>query len=307
MIFHKHIIITLLIGFCLATTHNTALAKPTGLSKDALSRLAQIEDSLVVFADSMLKTEFMDERMPYCVKFTKTLRQALDMEGSFAYPFSKLDQKIRIVTADDKKFRIFNWLVSPSPSLVRYFGVIQMNAEEPQYFPMKDYSDKLEKNATTSTLTPEHWYGCELYNMTSTIINGQKAYLLFGFNNDGFTSSKKILDVLTFDNGKPYFGLPIFNVPDNKNRNLVQQNRIIFEFKKTATCFLNYDAEKKMILFDRLESEITDPNRKNTYIPTGQLDGLRFDNGQYIYVTEAVKVLRLRDGQAPVDGVLNSN
>jgi hypothetical protein len=280
-------------------------AQKSNIGSDEAQELGQLEDSLVVLADSMLHAPVTDERIEFCVRFTKKLRAAFEVPGSFNYPFSRLATKIHILYPDDKSFRIFNWLIVPSENLRRYYGAIQMAGEEPRYFPLRDYSDHLEKDAETLTLNSSQWYGCEYYKIMTQVIQGQKAYLLFGFNSNGMTSNKKLLDILSFDNQGPLFGAPVFMMPDLRGQRLVRQNRVILEYKKDAQIYLNYDDEKKMILFSRLASEITDPNRKNTYIPTGQIDGLRWEGNVYMFVRDAIPVLKLQDGQAPINGVMN--
>lgn len=275
------------------------------IDKEALSRLSQLEDSLVVLADSMYNVPVPDFRIDFCVRFTKTLRQALDIPNSFYYPFTKLEQKVHFLYPEDKSFRIINWMIAPSDMMRRYYGAIQMQGASLKLFPLRDYSDKLERGAETATLNADQWYGCEYYKIMAQTIQGEKMYLLFGFNSNGMTSNKKILDIMSLTENGPVFGAPVFLLPDARGQRLVPQNRMILEYKKTAQASLNYDAAKSMIMFNRLMSEINDPARKNTYIPTGQTDGLRLENGQYIYVKDAMPVLKLQDGQAPIDGVMS--
>jgi hypothetical protein len=283
----------------------SSYAQKNSIGSEETEQLGQLEDSLVVLADSMLHAGVTDDRIEFCVQFTKKLRAAFEVPGSFNYAFSKLSSKIHIIYPDDKSFRIFNWLIVPSENIRRYFGAVQMAGEEPRYFPLRDYTDHLEKDAETLTLNSNQWYGCEYYKIMSQMVRGQKAYLLFGFNSNGMTSNKKVLDIMSFDAQGPLFGAPVFMMPDARGQRLVQQNRVILEYKKDAQIYLNYDEAKKMILFSRLASEITDPNRKNTYIPTGQMDGLRWENNVYMFVRDAVPVLKLQDGQAPINGVMN--
>jgi len=277
----------------------------SSLSKESQETLGQLEDSLVALADSMIQAPVPDDRIDFCVRFTKKLRSAFEIAGSFDYPFSRLAGKIHILNADDKSFRIFNWLIAPSENIRRYYGAIQMAGEEPRFYPLKDFSSNLEKDAATTTLNADHWYGCEYYKILSQTIGGQKVYLLFGFNSAAMGSNKKLIDVLSFDPQGPMFGAPVFVVPDDRGERMTQVSRFILEYKKDAQIYLNYDDSKKMILYSRITSEIADPNRKSTYIPTGQIDGLKQESDVYRFVKDAVPVLKLQDGQAPIDGVMS--
>lgn len=277
-------------------------ARGQGSGNTETLSLTQLEDSLVVMADSMKLVPIPDYRMDYCARFVKHLKTALETPGSFNYPFTRLSEKIHILTADDKSFRIFNWLVIPSTTTRRYFGAVQMAGEEARFYPLKDRSQEIDRTAATAIVGNDSWYGCEYYKIMPLQINGARAYLLFGYNTNG-NSNKKLLDVLSFTDRGPEFGASVFTVPDTRGQ-MVQQSRFILEYKKEAEVFLNYDNEKKMIVFNRIASEVSDPNRKSTYIPTGQMDGLRWDRDRFTYIRDAIPVLKLQDGQAPVDGVM---
>ena len=281
---------------------NPSFGQINKIDKEDLVLLNQLEDSLVVTADSMLNTGIPDDRIAYCVRFTKYLRKSMDIPESYNYPFDSLAKRIHIIYPDDKAFRIFNWMVAPTNTLRRYYGAIQQ--PDGKYFPLKDRSEELETDVEMASLSNERWFGCEYYKILSQNILGQKSYLVFGFSANGPSSNKKILDVLSFSGNGVSFGAPIFMMPDLKGQRLIPKSRVILEYKKSAQVSLNYDESKKMIMFNRLASEINDPNRKNTYAPTGQTDGLRLENGQYIFVRDAIPVLKLQDGQAPVDGVM---
>lgn len=277
------------------------------IDKEGMAELTRLEDSLMVIADSMYNAPIPDYRMDYCVKFAKTLRKALDVPNSFYYPFTKLEQKVHILYPEDKSFRIINWMIAPSEILRRYYGAIQLQSAELKLYPLRDFSDKLDQGAETATLNADQWYGCEYYKVMAQNIQGEKMYLLFGFSSNGTTSNKKILDIMSITPNGPVFGAPVFLLPDARGQRLVPKSRMILEYKKAAQVSLNYDAAKGMIMFNRLMSEINDPNRKNTYIPTGQTDGLRLENGQYMFVKDAIQVLKLQDGQAPIDGVMSGS
>ena len=108
---------------------HTAVAQGS-LSGDGLRQMRAMEDSLMSVADSMFTAFFPDERPVYCEKFVKQLVRTLKTENSYSYPFDKLKKKINIIGPDDNAFRIFNWMVIPSESNLRYYGAIQMPSEK---------------------------------------------------------------------------------------------------------------------------------------------------------------------------------
>ena len=78
-------------------------------------------------------------------------------------------------------------------------------------------------------------------------------------------------------------------------------NRFILEYKKEVQVSMNWNEEKNVIIFDKLVSQVNDPHRKYTFVPSGQYDGLRWDNETWNYVRDLIPVTILEDGEAPSD------
>ena len=64
---------------------------------------------------------------------------------------------------------------------------------------------------------------------------------------------------------------------------------------------MNWNEEKKVIIFDKLVSITNDPGRKYTYAPSGGYDGFVWRNENWTYVQDLIPVTILQDGQAPPD------
>ena len=56
----------------------------------------------------------------------------------------------------------------------------------------------------------------------------------------------------------------------------------------------------KMIIYDHLISENNQPDKKYTYIPDGDYEGFKWENGKWLHV-DKVFTFKLQDGQAPVE------
>lgn len=273
------------------------------LSEESKAIIVENEKELVQLADSMLRSPIPDDRPDFGFRFAKLLKVTLDIEGSAQYPFDSLSQKIHIIQPEDKSFRIFNWLVQPGNFMIRYYGIIQR--KDGKLFPLLNYSDRIEVDqAQNASLNINKWYGGEYYNIKDVTVGKQKYYVLFGWNRDGSYSYKKFLDVLYFADDDAWFGAPLFNIPSADGRRMQKLSRVIWEYKPGSSFSLNYDPQLKMITFDRMRSEINNPLRKNSYVPTGQTDGLKWEKNQWVFVNEAIPILHLEDGGAPIDGVL---
>lgn len=271
------------------------------MSKASFAQDAQLkvmEDSLVITADSMYNAFIPDERTLYNEKFVKQLVRALKMQGSYSYPFDELQKKINILYPEDKTFRIFNWSIAPTDITRRYYGAIQMNSAGLKLYPLFDYSGSLSKGAEDSVLTDGKWYGALYYRIMPNDVDGQTVYTLFGLNASSAISNKKLMDPMTITAKGPVFGAPIFNVR-SQGRPSERINRFIIEYKKEVQASMNWDADLNAVYFDKLVSQVNDPNRKYTYVPSGEYDGFKWDNGYWNYVQNLIPIDALKDGQAP--------
>lgn len=293
----KIFLLTISLFFGISLINNSHAQKLSSLEK---SHFENLEDSLVVLADSMLRTPLHTDRKEYGFKFANLLKHTLELENSFLYPFEKLGKTIHVVQPDDKKFRIFNWLVAPAENMRRYYGVIQTATS---IFPLHDNSKDLSPQIFSQTLDRKQWYGNEIYKLQTFKKGKETFYLWYGLNTDGIYTNKKSLDALFFKDGVPYFGLPIFEYKDIESDNYKLYYRLIWEYSKVTGFTLNYDEERDMILFDRLQSVVNKAERKNTYAPSGQTEGLKWKRDYFEYLEEAIPILQLEDGGAPVDGV----
>ncbi len=275
------------------------------LSGEALAKMKLQEDTLVKIADSLYADMMDEDRIEACYHFIKQLKTALKEENSFAYDFPQLQKKINIMYPKDKSFRLMNWEVKFANTVRRYYGVIQANSKDMVLFPLVDYSPNIEKGIEDSVLTAGKWMGCQYYNMIEQDINGRPMYFLFGINRTGILSNKKLVDVLYFSQGKPVFGAPLF-VP-NEREPYKTVTRFVLEYKKDATPTLNFDPEMNMIIFDKMASEIGDKNRKYSYVPVGDYEGMRFEGGRWIHQSQVVQIMELQNGQAPTEKPFNFN
>ncbi len=268
------------------------------LSEDDRMELVAMEDTLVGLADSMYNAFIPDQRPGYCEKFVKHLVRSLKIPNSWTYDFPKLKEVINIIAPDDNAFRIFNWQIIPQPNQVRYYGAVQLPAEELKLYPLIDYSHELTSGLEDSILTNTRWYGALYYRIHTHELEGNKIYTLFGLNAAGLVSNKKVLDPMRFTENGLVFGAPVFNYSSESNP-AVSVKRFVMEYKKDVSASLNWDKDLNMIYFDRLASQMNDPNRKYTFAPTGQYDGFRLYQGKWTFVRDLIPIQNFKDGEAP--------
>lgn len=262
-----------------------------------LSYIQKMEDTLVFLADSMLHTPVTDARIDGSYAFIKGMKRFLETRESFEYVPTKLKKRISIIQPDDKRFKIYSWEVVRSNVEVRYYGALQL--PDGSYQPLIDASDQVLRGAEDSTFFNMRWYGAYYYNILQRKIGEQDAYFLLGYNGNAINGDKKIVDAFGFDRkGRAIFGAPIFSLSENKNR--VTRMRFILNYQKGAKVSMNYDKERNMIIYDHCESSVGDINKKNTYVPDGTYDGLKWDGRYWQQYLNVVKIQATPAGQAPL-------
>lgn len=90
----------------------------------------------------------------------------------------------------------------------RYKGAIQLKTPDGslKLIPLYDGADFTER-PIDSVRTNENWIGALYYNIVLKKFNNKNYYTLIGYDENDARSTKKWLEVLTFDNNnKPLFG-----------------------------------------------------------------------------------------------------
>ncbi len=290
----------------------------TGLTVDAqrisaadLKILSKKEDSLKSFVKNVIVDSFTAGRMRSDSHFVKTLVRSLQVKNSFYYPFDSV-KGIGKIYAPDSSFRIITWQISFDDYYCRQRGAIQYRTPNGslKLVPLWDASEFTD-NPTDSVRTKDNWIGAVYYNIIQTEHNGKKFYTLFGFDANSIRSNKKWLEVLSFDSrNMPVFGGKFFSFKNDSIKK-PDQHRFSIEYKKEASTMFNYEPDLGIILVDHLISESDEPELPYTYVPDGDYEGFKWENGKWVHIDKVFNE-RLEDGQAPMpdpikDGKGNTN
>lgn len=277
-------------------TGNICVAQHLSLSEKKL--LQKKEDSLKVFAVQILKGRSAQERFTADSQFTKTFVRALQTKNSFYYPFDSLTTIAKVIP-EDNTFRIFTWQLPINGEMVRQHGAIQMRTPDGslKLFPLIDKTD-LIKNINDTITSNLAWVGALYYKIIEKKAFGKTFYTLLGFDDNNLSSDRKIIEVLTFKDGKPVFGGSFFNFMDN-SLHKKSIARYIMEYKKNASPRLNFDSELNLIILEHLISETGEPQKKYTYIPDGDYEGLKWQDGKWVYIEKVFNQIT-PEGQVPL-------
>jgi len=282
-----------LLGCIRQTQAQTYLSRP--VRKDLQVR----EDSLKSLSDSVINAEDPAVRLRCDSQFVRTLVRALKIKNSFYYPFDSLLPISRLY-APDSAFRIFTWQYKRDDLVYLQEGTIQMAQPDGslKLYPLFDVSMFTAK-PLDSVRTRRNWIGAVYYRIIEKVYEGNKYYTLLGFDDYSSTSNKKWLEVLTFrGNGEPAFGGPYISFREDSVHKPVQY-RYNIEYKKDAATRFNYDPQMDMILFDHLVPEGDEPLRKDSYIPDGDFEGFKWEEGQWVHIEKKIFDFKLKDGQFP--------
>jgi len=262
-------------------------------------KLRAKEDTLKEYSLYLNTDSLPEDRMISDSIFTKTLVRALQIKNSFYYPFDSL-LGISKIYSPDSTFRIITWNISFDDYYARQKGAIQLRTTDGslKLLPLRDVSEFTDK-PEDSVRTRNNWIGAMYYNIIKTQFRGKNYYTLFGFDNNNAQSSMKWIEVLTFnEKNEPVFGGPFFSYQKDSIPK-PSKYRFNIEFKKGTRVLVNYIDDMEMILVDHLISESDQPDLPWTFVPDGDQEGFKWENGKWVHI-DKVFTLKLEDGQAPV-------
>ena len=256
-------------------------------------------DSLKSLSYQAINNPAEPERYNASYNMVKVLIDALKLPNSFNLSFDSL-KTISVLTSSDRRFRVFTWHVMNQDGSYRYYGTIQMNnpSGKLQMFPLIDHSHE-HKNPQDTITTNTSWYGAQYYKIIPVTYGVRiPYYVLLGWKGNNVKSTKKVIEVLSFKDGKAVFGMPVFD--GDKER--VGKNRIIFEYNRKVSALLNYIPKEGTIVFDHLAPP--DPKMKDRldlYGPDLSYDGYKLVNGRWKFLSD----LQLKNAPSEHDDEYN--
>lgn len=264
--------------FCLSANAQTGK-----ITEENLAVLKKYEDTLGLVSFLVINDSLPENRFASTKKLITTLVKALQVENSFSYPFSRM-KTVSIQYPPDSTFRVFTWQLYVDVDDYRYFGAIQMNSSELKLFPLIDRSAEV-MNEEQIILSPEQWYGALYYNIRQfDTPDGGRKYLLFGFDGYSLWNKRKLIDVLSFQDGKAVFGAPVFVAQNPETGEVSTKNRVVQEYSSESAYKLNFDETYGLILFDHLILAGGNYGQGPAMVPDGSLEGYKLENGQWNWV-----------------------
>ena len=268
--------------------------------KSGASSLKKMEDSMKAYSRSIIMEKTALQRFTADSVFIRMLVRALKTPHSFDYPFDSLETISRIYSPDST-FRLFSWQFARDENYFRQRGAIQMKTADGslKLYPLLDMSD-FTTSPQDSTRTGQNWIGAIYYGIVMKTFNNKNYYTLLGYDDNNMRTTKKWIEVLSFDNqGRPVFGGPFFSMVSNEIKTSKGAARYCLEYKKEGKARLNYDPELDMIVYDHLISESNEPDKAYTLVPDGDYQGFKWVNGKWSQI-DKVFDYKTPEGETPV-------
>ena len=260
---------------------------------DNRPQLNILQDSLVILSEETFASKDDTERLEKNTLFVKKFISALKINNSFNFGFDSL-KRISILKSPDNTFRIITWFLPNNDGTYRYYGTIQIGTQNGslKLLPLTDNPNYVDGNALTSN---KNWIGARYYEMIPVLVNGkQPYYILLGWKGNNQKTTKKVIEVLSFDKGEPVFGKNIFET----QKNAALKNRVLFEYNRQNTMTLKVDKNVNMIVFDHLAPY--DPKMVGNFEYYGSdlsFDGYRLTWGKLALVED----VELKNDPSPND------
>lgn len=236
-------------------------------------------EKLMLMADSIQKGTTDSVRLAYSETFDSLLYEVLKKDSRMHLCFDSL-RNLSVLTAKNKLLRIYTFICPlTGGKQYRYFGFVQWKNKKGELPVVVRLNDVMPEGQVTEKLMLNHqnWPGALYYKLISTSVKGRLYHTLLGWRGKDLESTMKVIDVLTIENDKIYFGAPIFQTDYGLRQ------RILFEYNARAVMSLNYDEKKKRIVFDHLSppSPQLSGNFK-TYGPDFTYDSYQWKQGRWV-------------------------
>lgn len=231
------------------------------------------ESELILLLDSIRKANTEDDKILLSNAFAVELELILAEENSMQYPFDSLKLISKIV-APDKMWRMFNWHIEDDKKQHKYWAIIQYKHQNKyRVVNLMDAAEDL-KSPESKTLKAPQWYGAHYYNV---FMPEKNKYYLLGYNGRSNIISRKIIEVMSFDNkGNIIFGDDVFITEKGSPK------RMVFEYSREVSMSLKYYEKNKIIVFDHLaprEPHLV--NSKQFYGPDLSYDAFEYKKGKW--------------------------
>lgn len=181
------------------------------------------------------------------------------------------------VEADNGLMAIYTWNIPLEDGGSHYYCVLHYKSTKKKPATVLSLSDATDDISVTRKMGITQWYGALYYTVLNYKVRKKMYYVVMGWDGHNSLISRKVIDVIVVSrNGNISLGAPVFQVANRF------QNRVLFQYSAEVRMMLQYDLDKKMIVFDQL---IPIENRYTGfyqyYSPSFAYDGYKLKKGKW--------------------------
>ena len=170
-----------------------------------------------------------DEKQALSLQLTEALMADLQ-EANFSVDSFSIRQ-LKVVHSPDGAVDIYTWHYSLSDATAQYGGIVKHDHD---FWPLQ-FNDR--PITDDQKYAQDDWCGGIYYDIIPVKKKENTLYTLLSWDGNNGVTSKKIIDVLSFDRkGRPIFGLPIFTNGHSTS------HRVVLEYAASGSMFLAYNA-----------------------------------------------------------------
>ncbi len=231
------------------------------------------------YADVMINASNAQHRKFAADEFHKSFIETLRDSASLNMSFDSL-KWVSKVAPEDGAFRLFSWQLKEDKDNFKYFAVLQK--ADGSIIEFKDTRPVLN-GFELREFDHNTWYGALYYGVFPFKYKKQTAYILLGYNGHNSVTNQKYADVLLLEGDKAVLGAPVFVKKLEKDEE--RRNRIMIEYADAAAGRIQFDREKKMIVFDHLITIFAEgPGQGAVPVPDGSYEAYELKGKEWVYI-----------------------
>lgn len=259
------------------------------------------ENDLAILLDKLRGSENNAEKEAANKVFKAKLYKVLDQPGSLSYSFSKLTT-VGFINSPDKQMRIVNYNIEQDDLSQKYYCfVVYYDKRKKEQFvtELKDNSFGMPTQPT-DILAADQWYGALYYKIIPMKKGSKTIYTVLGWDHYSPSSQMKLIDAIYFTGKTVKLGSPVFKLGKETLK------RVYFEHSKKTTMALNYEDNRKRIIFDHLSPESPSlKNYRSYYVPDMSYDAFVLEGGKWILQEDVIGTNNEEDPKKQIIYVTN--
>lgn len=268
-----------------------SFAPKPGANDTLVSQELELDAVLKKLRKSYLNEDFVK----YNNEFKTKLKQVLEINGSFVFPFDSL-KTLSKISSPDGEFRLFNWNVEMESGVNNFYCFVLK--KDGTIIELKDNYRNID-NPELKTLPQTNWYGACYYKI---IPMGRGKYTLLGWNGKDDITTQKVIETMSLSRRNVKFGYDLFDFPEEPRE---RKKRIILEYSNEAYVSLKHVETKteSQIVFSHLSPST--PQMEGYfqyYYPDLSYDGFTLKKGKWVFESD----INIKNDKSNMDKLYNA-